>query len=155
MKARLKTTFKTLQKMKILRFFLIISLIAILDQATKFFIRINNVNSVVIKNVLSFTFLKNTGVSFGLLKGYNGIFTIISFIAIILFSYLFVQEKKYTLQFSLILGGVAGNMIDRIYLGYVVDFINFHIWPVFNIADSCIFIGTLWLVYIMWKEDKK
>jgi len=155
MKARLKTTLKTLQKMKIARFFLIISLIAVLDQATKFFIRINNINSVVIKNILSFTFLINTGVSFGLLKGHNWVFTIISFIAIVLFSYLFTQEKKYTLQFSFILGGVAGNMIDRIYLGYVVDFINFHIWPVFNIADSCVFIGTLWLVYLLWKEDKK
>ena len=140
--------------MKILRFFFIISLIAILDQASKFLIRINSVNTEVIRNVLSFTFLKNTGVSFGLLKGFNGVFIVISFVAIVLFSYLFVQEKKYTLQFSLIMGGVAGNMIDRLYLGYVVDFINIYIWPVFNIADSCIFIGTLWLVYLIWKHEK-
>ena len=51
-------------------------------------------------------------------------------------------SRIYIVAFSLILGGAIGNLIDRISLGYVVDFIDFRIWPVFNMADSAITIGA-------------
>ena len=51
-------------------------------------------------------------------------------------------SRTYIVAFSLILGGAIGNLIDRITLGYVIDFIDFRIWPVFNVADSAITIGA-------------
>ena len=59
-----------------------------------------------------------------------------------------VLNRGYVIAFSLILGGAMGNLFDRIVYGYVVDFIDFRIWPVFNIADSAITIGA---VIIAWQ----
>ena len=56
-------------------------------------------------------------------------------------------SRIYIVAFSLILGGAIGNLIDRIALGYVVDFIDFRIWPVFNIADSMITIGAAVILF--------
>ena len=55
---------------------------------------------------------------------------------------------------SLIVGGAIGNLIDRILYGYVIDFFDFRIWPVFNIADSAIVIGQILVAYVILKYDK-
>jgi len=107
---------------------------------------------VIIKPILSFTYVRNTGVSFGLFKGYNWIFTLILILALIYFVFLFFKEKQYRLIYSIICAGIVGNLIDRLFLGYVVDFVNFHLWPIFNIADSAIFIGILWLIVLEYKK---
>lgn len=64
---------------------------------------------------------------------------------------LFKEEKKTNSVFSwaplvLLLGGAVGNLIDRLRFGYVIDFIDFRFWPVFNVADSCITVGIVWLL---------
>ncbi len=105
----------------------------------------------VIRNIFHFTLVHNTGIAFGLFRDQGLVFVIIPIIAIILLVfnlYYFQQNKevlsqRYIVAFSLILGGAVGNLIDRIVYGYVIDFIDFRIWPVFNIADSAITIGAV------------
>ncbi|HPN89151.1 MAG TPA: signal peptidase II [Candidatus Omnitrophota bacterium] len=133
--------------------------VVLLDRATKYFFM--NVLSLgesfpVIRNVFHMTLVHNTGIAFGFFKEHGSVFIIIPIIATILlvfniFYYKHNDEalsRSYILGFSLILGGAVGNLIDRIRFGYVIDFIDFRVWPVFNIADSAITIGA---VIIAWK----
>ena len=104
----------------------------------------------VIRNILHMTLVHNTGIAFGLFKNQGIVFIIIPIIAIVLLAfniYYYRSNKEdlsrmYIVAFSLILGGAIGNLIDRITFGYVIDFIDFRIWPVFNVADSAITIGA-------------
>jgi len=68
-------------------------------------------------------------------------------------------ERWMGLALSLLIGGALGNAIDRVYLGYVIDFIDWYCcdyhWPAFNIADSAISIGAVLLFILVWREDKK
>jgi len=108
-----------------------------------------------IKNILHATYIQNTGAGFGILKGWNTILIFISLIIIGIILFYFdriIKEKSIHIPIALILGGAIGNLIDRIFLGYVIDFIDFRIWPAFNIADSCITIGALWLIIYLWKK---
>src|SRR3990167_470656 len=100
----------------------------------------------VIKNVFHLTLVHNTGVAFGLFKNRQVLFIIITSIVILYIALaLFLNRKQNSLSsriaFGLILGGACGNLLDRLRLGFIVDFFVFPIWPVFNIADSAITIG--------------
>ncbi len=128
--------------------------IVILDRSTKLFFSYllsANESWPVIRNVFHMTLVHNTGIAFGLFKNQGIVFIIISLIAIILLIfnlYYYHQNNEalsqsYIVAFSLILGGAIGNLIDRLCYGYVIDFIDFRIWPVFNIADSAITIGAV------------
>jgi len=141
-------------------FFLISLCVVLLDQITKFFIR--NSMSIgesipVIKNIFHITYVTNVGASFGIMQGKITLLIWLSIIVIgiILFYYDKIQEKK-SLQifFGLILGGTLSNLIDRLLFGFVIDFFDFRIWPVFNIGDSCICIGVVFLmIYFIRKEN--
>ncbi len=104
----------------------------------------------VLRGIFHITLVHNTGIAFGLFKNQGIVFIIIPLIAIILlifniYYYRNNQEelsRTYIVAFSLILGGAIGNLIDRIYFGYVIDFLDFRVWPVFNVADSAITIGA-------------
>lgn len=104
----------------------------------------------VLKNFFHFTLVYNTGIAFGFFKDKGAVFIVIPIIAIILLIFNIYYYRKsddplsrsYIFAFSLILGGAIGNLYDRIVFGYVIDFIDFRIWPVFNIADSAITIGA-------------
>jgi signal peptidase II len=109
----------------------------------------------IIKNILHVTFVTNTGAAFGLFKDNTFVFIIISLIAILITSiFMFLSIKKgeflskpfFNLGLILITSGALGNLIDRLKFGYVVDFIDVRIWPVFNVADSSITIGTFLLI---------
>lgn len=100
----------------------------------------------VIPNIFHFTLVLNDGVAFGLLKDKADVFIPVS-LGAIAFIILYVRRSVFinaatTLALGLILGGAAGNLIDRIRFGYVIDFLDFRVWPVFNIADSAISIGA-------------
>ncbi len=107
----------------------------------------------VIKNVFHFTLVFNTGIAFGLFKDKGWLFIAVSAIVsifIVIYIYLGRNDPKIRLidilALSLILGGALGNLIDRLLFGHVIDFIDFRIWPVFNIADSAITVGAFILL---------
>jgi len=94
---------------------------------------------------LHLTYVQNTGAAFGLFKGQQGLFVVLSLavIAWILFE-LGSRSRMASRVFwgsALILGGAIGNVIDRLRVGHVIDFIGIGIWPLFNVADSAITIG--------------
>lgn len=144
-------------------------LLAALDQVIKYFISINlkPIGSVtVIDNILNFTYVENRGVAFGMFTGMRWIFialTTIMICAIVI--YMFKkkpQSKLFYVCVALIVGGGIGNLIDRIFYGYVIDYISLSFFkPVCNFADYCITIGTVLLVvYLLFiskefKEQKK
>ena len=139
--------------------FSIALIIVFLDQITKFLVRQNfklNESIPVIKNALHLTYVTNTGSAFGLFKGINLFFILLSiFVVIMIFHYLRkIAESEKLLQFSvgLLLGGAIGNLIDRILYGAVTDFLDFRIWPVFNVADSAVTIGIILLMVLLWKK---
>ncbi len=130
-------------------------LVFALDQATKWLIvqwlREPGVSVPVLWPVFSLTYVTNTGAAFGLFANQNLLFIFIAVvvIAVILFFYRYLLADHLLLRVSLALqlGGALGNLLDRLRLGYVVDFLDFRVWPVFNVADSAITIGVLLLIY--------
>ncbi|MBD3355395.1 signal peptidase II [Candidatus Woesearchaeota archaeon] len=140
------------EKIKFLIIVLTSSAVVIFDQIVKFIIVRNiplGISIPLVPRMLSLTYIQNTGAGFGLLQGNTRLliwFSIIV-IGIILYFYEAIPENK-TVQFSiaLILGGTFGNLIDRINLGYVIDFFDLSIWPAFNIADAAITAGAVLLI---------
>ena len=104
----------------------------------------------VIPSIFHLTLVRNTGAAFGMLKDGRLFFIGASVVAIIaIIAYIARRTPKdmlVSLALGLILGGAAGNLADRVLYGYVIDFLDLRVWPVFNIADSCITIGTIILV---------
>lgn len=104
------------------------------------------------KEVLHLTFVKNEGAAFGILSGHRWVFMIFSTVAIIgLLVYLFRFSPKsrwIRIPLAMIIGGGIGNMIDRVLLGYVIDFIDFTLidFAVFNVADSFVTVGAFLLM---------
>ena len=104
----------------------------------------------VLKGVFHFSLVHNTGVAFGLFRNHNTILSILSLAVIIYIARDSMARKKdkslcQRVALGLILGGASGNLIDRLRLGYIIDFLDFRVWPVFNIADSAITIGIILL----------
>ncbi len=108
----------------------------------------------------SIIFVKNTGAGFGILQGYNIILIVVSIMVLwfICKYYKKIPDEKYVIFASgLITAGIVGNLIDRIFRGYVIDFLdlfikNYH-WPTFNIADSALVIGVVLLIYYFSKKQ--
>ncbi|MAG08550.1 signal peptidase II [Candidatus Woesearchaeota archaeon] len=133
--------------------FMFIAIILILvDQLTKFLVMRNlslSQSVPVIKNILHITLIKNTGAAFGIFRNTNTVLIWVTVIVIgfILFYFDKIADSKLSSVFTaFILSGAVGNLIDRIRLGYVVDFIDFGFWPAFNVADSAIVVGVIGLV---------
>jgi len=113
----------------------------------------------VIKNIFHVTLVFNPGAAFGILQK-NTTFLIYAGIAFILLFFILIKKenKKSTLFLiacGLIAGGAFSNLWDRLYLGYVVDYIDFRIWPVFNLSDACITIGAGLLLWESYQNHKK
>jgi len=118
---------------------LISLLLIILDQITKFFI----------------DGITNYGAAFGILQGFNILFIIIGMIVVA--GILIYSKRLRGIGFYggiLLFSGTVGNLIDRIFLGYVRDFIDLGFWPSFNLADSYNTIGAALLVIYLWKYEK-
>jgi signal peptidase II len=101
----------------------------------------------VVPGIFQITLVHNTGAAFGIFRGFTVIFSFVSALVIVLITaYLVINKVKdrvFAVALGLILGGAVGNLIDRIWLGYVIDMFDFRVWPVFNVADSCITVGTV------------
>jgi signal peptidase II len=138
------------------------SLIAILDQYSKFIVSKNislGQSIPVIANIFHLTVVHNRGAAFGILKNQAPLFilTALFVIAVILYNIKYYKENRFIFKLSLglILGGAVSNLIDRITLGYVFDFLDLRIWPVFNVADSAITIGAILLGWYFFQKEAK
>ena len=143
-------------------FFLSLSIfIVLIDQFMKYLIFYNN-KLLINKNFLLFKldFVKNYGAAFNILSGSRIFLSLISILFSILLIYLILRKNTLNIfdlySYSFILGGTIGNGIDRVYRGFVVDFINLNIinFPVFNIADISINIGFIFLLYNIFKNNR-
>ena len=152
-------------KFNLTLFFLFLTLV-ILDQFTKALVinYFNLYDPVVLLPIINLTFVVNYGFAFGLLNNpsLNQILVSLVILAIIIyFLYLLIktQDKIFQLTLTLILAGALGNFIDRIFRGFVIDFIDIYIgkyhWPAFNIADSCITVGFVVLMINILFLNKK
>ena len=130
----------------------IVVLIFLVDQLSKYFIattfRIGE-SRPVIDHIFHLTYVRNTGGAFGLLKDWAPLLIIISLVAIVVIVRIAVMRQTVSPRqrigqyaVAAILGGALGNLADRLHLGYVVDFLDFRVWPVFNVADVAITIGV-------------
>jgi signal peptidase II len=133
--------------------------VLLLDQLSKYLViqKIPVHDSIeIIPNFFYFTHIKNTGAAFGIFQGMINIFIVISIAAVILIvilrSLLKIESYLYHVSLGFILGGAVGNLIDRLIMGEVTDFLHFFFWPVFNLADSFIVIGFIILVIILLKN---
>jgi signal peptidase II len=136
----------------------IIFTILSLDQLTKFAIsrNLSFLQSLpVIPRVFHLTLVANRGAAFGILKNQTLLFISTSLLAVVLIFFALRDNRRkglYSFSLSLILGGALGNLIDRLRFGYVIDFLDFRIWPVFNIADSAITVGAIVLGWSLLKN---
>jgi len=112
-----------------------------------------------ISNMLHLTYVQNTGAAFGLLGGWRAFLLVIGFVVIIAILYInahLTKKDHLHLPLAIILGGSIGNLLDRIFRSYVIDYIDFRVWPVFNLADIMINIGFLILIYqILFNKEEK
>ncbi len=143
-------------------FFLSLSIfIVLIDQLTKYLMFYNK-KLFINKDFLLFKldFVKNYGAAFNIFSGSRIFLSLISIIFSILLIYLILKKNNLNAldlySYSFILGGTIGNGIDRILKGYVIDFINLNIinFPVFNIADISINIGFVFLIFIMFRNNR-
>jgi len=145
----------------------LIAVLLILDYITKTYVR-NNMpigqKNEVIPGFFYFTHVENTGAAFGILKNGRYFFIVLTVIICAILVYIMIKNKQKILRLSIsfILAGAAGNWIDRVFRGAVTDFFDFYIfgydYPVFNVADICINIGTYILFFyilFIYKEPKK
>lgn len=158
--------------MKKTGYFLLAIFILVLDQVSKYLIRLNFVEGETLKitpQYLWITYVENTGASFSFSLGSDNLnrilFSIITFLACILVTYLLLKAKHSLEQtgFALVLAGALGNLIDRLMKGSVTDFINCDFpdfimqrWPIFNVADSSLVVAIFLLsIYFLFVENRK
>lgn len=138
------------------------AVLVIIDQIIKYFVSayLQPVGSVsVIDNLFSLTYVENKGVAFGMCSDMRWVFVALTsaLLAIIIF-YMFKKRPKgkfFYICAALIIGGGIGNLIDRIFYGYVIDYLSLSFFPpVCNFADYCITAGTIMLViYLLFLSD--
>ncbi|NNG67987.1 signal peptidase II [Caldanaerobacter subterraneus] len=134
----------------------IVVFVVFLDQFTKYLAAkyLMPVGSYpVIKHFFHLTYVENRGAAFGMLQNKTLFFIVITVVVGIVLIYSMIklpENSLYNYTLAMILGGAIGNLIDRVRLGYVVDFIDFKFFPaVFNVADSFIVVGAIILGYLM------
>lgn len=133
----------------------------ILDQATKLWaidVLKEGGSIKIIGDFLRFTYAENRGAAFSILQNQMIFFIIVTTIMLAVMAYIYFKTKNITklskLSIGMIAGGAIGNFVDRLRLGYVVDFIdvrfgNFYNFPIFNIADSFVVCGTILMVFLI------
>jgi signal peptidase II len=143
-------------------FYLVIAAVLIADQLTKYlalhYLAVGDTYPVV-PNIFHLTLVHNTGIAFGFFRQHPQILLIlISFSLLFLFFWGTTQKAlplSQHLTFGMILGGAVGNWIDRIRFGAVIDFLDFRVWPVFNIADSAITVGVTLLAFFLLRKKSQ
>ena len=135
---------------------MLIFFLIVLDQLTKYFAITAKPDFDVIGNFLRLQYIENTGTIFGLFEDANVIFLVIAIILCFLIGwYMKENVEKKTLKekaFMLILAGGIGNIIDRIWRGFVIDFISLKWVGIFNFSDAFVVIGVVFLIFLEIKE---
>ena len=145
-------------------FFLIGLLIVIADQLSKTWIRINLLRGQSLFDIGFFriTHVNNSGAAFGLFQDHSLALTFIAVVGVIVIlacalvlsrNLPFLNSMLGMSVLGLILGGTVGNLIDRLRLGHVTDFIDFGFWPAFNVADSAVTIGVIIIAYFLLRSS--
>jgi len=138
--------------------------ILVLDQIGKIWIEhtyLPGTGTTVVSGLFSLTRVHNTGVAFGMAQGNNLLTGTLAFLILGLSAWAvrgWNWEKRWVqVVAGLVAGGAVGNLVDRIRLGYVLDFLDFHYagwsWPAFNLADSSISVGVSWLI-LSWMAGR-
>ena len=144
--------------------FVVCLVIVVADQLTKFWVRSSfylHESYPVIPGFFDLTYIKNTGAAWGMFRGQNTaliLLSIVMLLVLIIFRRSFLSDiKVHRWALGLMLGGIIGNLIDRVFFQFVTDFLDFYIkshhWPAFNIADAAICSGVfLYIVSSFWLE---
>lgn len=147
---------KIKENKKLIKLVIMIILLIIIDQVTKCVVVKNmyNSNITVLEGILSFTYVENKGGAYGIGNDSTLMFIIVNAIVITLITKFILSEKNdistyILISLGLILAGGIGNLVDRIFRGFVVDYIDFNPlikFPVFNIADICVVLGCMLII---------
>jgi signal peptidase II len=145
---------------------LIAAAVAVTDQLTKWLVMRwldQGQSHIVIRGFFNLVRWTNTGAAWGILQDHNLVLTMISVITILtlyLFRHSFqINRLLGRVALSLIMGGIVGNLIDRVRLGHVVDFLDFYVgrhhWPAFNVADAAICVGVALYILDSWRAEQE
>lgn len=143
-----------------MRTLLIALAVTVLDQLVKWIVQTHMELGQTIplkKNVFHLTYILNPGAAFGLLPHKDWFFLAI---VVVLYAAFFVMRKRipekpvyFPVAIGLLLGGALGNAIDRVRIGEVIDFFDFRIWPIFNVADIFICLGVGLIAFYFWRHS--
>ena len=138
---------------------LIMFFIVALDQTSKWLVvtHLKELETIqIVEGYFHLHYLENRGAAFGIFQDQRWFFVVITVLIVGgILGFLIKNpqaEKVLVTALSLITGGAVGNFIDRLLLGYVIDFLDFQIWPVFNVADSAIVMGQLLLIFYLFRD---
>ena len=130
------------------------TILIVLDQLVKYYVQSLmqvGMSIPMIPDAFHITYILNPGAAFGILKNYQFVFVLAAIALIIAVGFIYPKiQPKIPLMIGgigLLVGGAIGNLIDRIRIGLVIDYLDFRIWPVFNIADIGICVGVACIVY--------
>lgn len=140
--------------------------VTLLDQWSKYWIRSHfsySEHREVIPGLFDLTYVRNPGAAWGMLGGHTGLLTLISLAMLLLLiifrKAVFGEGRLARWVFGLLLGGIVGNLMDRIKHGAVTDFLDFHlaghVWPTFNVADTAICVGVGLYILGTWQAARK
>lgn len=134
-----------------MRFYLPVFVFYFVDQIIKILVRrfMYPSQSIQITNFLYLTHVQNKGAAFGLFKNMYFFLLFVGVLMVVLILYFHFNLKRDDIRqipLGFILAGSLGNLTDRIFFGFVTDYIDFRIWPVFNLADTLINVGIFWIL---------
>ncbi|MBN1494053.1 MAG: signal peptidase II [Candidatus Omnitrophica bacterium] len=138
-------------------------MIVIVDQISKYlasdFFSQHARSIPLIPNIFHLTYVENTGIAFGMFKEHPNLLVAIIAISLLFITYYAIKTHQgrtlFFVSYGFTLGGAFGNIIDRLRLGFVVDFLDFRIWPVFNLADTFISVGVGLIILDMLFHKEK
>lgn len=142
-------------------FYSVALLIAGLDQLLKYLVQSHlavGQSLPLVNNAVKLTYVRNTGAAFSLFVGFSPYLAVIGLIVAIIVIYLHYRTppRNIIIQIglALILGGSCGNLLDRLLRSYVIDYLDFAVWPVFNLADIMINAGVIMLAYKLFAKEQ-
>lgn len=140
------------------RFYIVTFLVVLIDRISKILVDnfLDNKTIDIIKDYFYLTYVKNDGAAFSILTSQRVLLIVISVAAIIFIHYFVYRYKKKSIGYAFLMGGIIGNLMDRVVLGAVIDFIgviifNYH-FPIFNFADIFIVLGA---IFILFEKETK